>query len=74
VPNHHGTKQRPRPACPSCGSSLGVVRVTYGSHTANTVETLNERDADAIGAMKEEAPHWFCEECQTHFGKITDAA
>jgi len=51
-----------------------VVRVAYGSHTADTVETLNAGDTDVIGAMKEEAPHWFCEECQTHFGKITDAA
>ena len=74
MPNHQGTKQRPRPACPSCGSSLGVVRVAYGSHSYDTAETINRPDDDPVGIMKEEAPHWFCEECQTHFGKITDAA
>ena len=74
MPNHHGTKQRPRPACPSCGSSLGVVRVAYGAHSYDTAESINRPADDPVGIMKEEAPHWFCEECQTHFGKITDAA
>lgn len=74
MPDHDRAKQRPRPACPSCGSSLGVVRVAYGSHTTDTAESVNLGDADLVGVMKEEAPHWFCEECQTHFGKITDAA
>jgi hypothetical protein len=50
------------------------VRIAYGSHSADTAETLNLRDADLVGVMREESPHWFCEECQTHFGKITDAA
>jgi hypothetical protein len=50
------------------------VRIAYGSHSSDTAETLNVRDPDLVGVMQEEAPHWFCEECQTHFGKITDAA
>ena len=74
MPNHHGAKQRPRPACPSCGSSLGVVRVAYSAHGPDTAELLNRSDTDLVGQMREEGPQWFCEECQTSFGKITDAA
>ena len=74
MPNHHGAKQRSRPACPSCGSSLGVVRLAYSAHGPDTAEHINRRDTDLIGQMREEGPQWFCEECQTSFGNITDAA
>ncbi len=76
MPNHNRAKQASRPACPSCGSSLAVVRVAYGAHSYDTAEHINRHpvEPDLSGTMHEEAPHWFCEECQTHFGKVTDAA
>ncbi len=64
----------PRPACPSCGSSLAVVRIAHGQLDPLMAREAPATEVELAGISTDDRPQWFCESCQSSFGRITDAA
>ncbi len=63
------------PPCPSCGSSLAVVRIAYGLPGPGLIEQADRGEFVLGGCvLEEDSPRWYCQECETGFGRIHDAA
>ena len=61
-------KRKNKPKCPKCSSKDSVVPIVYGFPGDEMQKEYHERKIELGGCViEEDAPDWYCKECENHF-------
>ena len=57
-----------KPKCPKCSSKDSVVPIKYGFPGTGMQKEYGEEKIELGGCViEEDAPDWYCKECENHF-------